>query len=78
MGWLQQSVFDERRKKAIALTQEERDTLTPDLKGWAIADTLDMARLSGLRRAVAEGNLTPWQALARLCGIDENTNPQKT
>lgn len=74
MGWLSQSVFDEAKARAIALTQAERDALTADdVRRFSVADTIDFAMCSGLIRSVNEGKLTPWQAVARLRGIDPDT-----
>ncbi len=74
MGWLSQAKFDEKREAALALTQAERDALTAaDVRRFGVADTLDMAAQNGATRAVEEGRMTAWQAVARLRGIDPNT-----
>lgn len=71
MGWLPQSVFDDKKKLALALTQEQRDSLTWEhLRKFMVPDTLDMAEYSGIYRR-KEG--TPWDGVCTLRRIDPYT-----
>lgn len=68
MGWLSQSHYDKLKAAALALTQEQRDNLTWDeAQKFRAVDTLEIARWNGMRQ---RNELTPWQAVARLRGIE--------
>jgi hypothetical protein len=71
MGWLTPDSIARLRNAALALTPEQRASLTWDEAAEFVPmDTLKLAQWSGMNK---RKDCTPWQAVSRLNHIEEVT-----